>query len=258
MADFFDQICKVILESDSRKPGTVSSDAVTAQFFQDFPKKNIPEKVPVVKSVPERPLPAEPVATARTEKVSVEADTLEKLCAILGDCRRCPLCEQRNNIVFGEGNPHAKLMFIGEGPGFDEDKQGRPFVGRAGELLNKMIRAMQFTREEVYIANIVKCRPPHNRVPMPDEVEKCLPFLKKQIDIIRPEVIVLLGSTAAKNLLNITTGISALRGRWTSFENIPVMPTFHPAYLLRNESAKKDAWQDLQKVMARFGKYHKA
>ena len=115
MADFFDQICKVILESDSRKPGTVSSDSVTAQFFRDFTKKNIPETVPVVKSVPERPLPAEPVATARTEKVSVEADTLEKLQNALGDCRRCQLCEQRNNIVFGEGNPHAQLMFIGEG-----------------------------------------------------------------------------------------------------------------------------------------------
>jgi DNA polymerase len=145
-------------------------------------------------------------------------------------------------------------MFIGEGPGYDEDMQGRPFVGKAGQLLDKMIAAMQFTRAEVYIANIVKCRPDGNRNPMPDEIAKCIPFLHKQIEIIRPEAIVCLGATAAKALLNTDNGISRLRGKWCSYQNIPVMPTFHPAFLLRQESAKREAWQDLKLVMARFGK----
>ena len=172
-------------------------------------------------------------------------------------CRNCPLAATRNNVVFGEGNPDARLMFIGEGPGFDEDRLGRPFVGKAGQLLDKMISAMQFTREEVYIANIVKCRPPDNRVPTPEEAACCIGYLHRQIELIRPEVIVLLGATAVKFLLNTTSGISKMRGRWLSYENIPVMPTFHPAFLLRQESAKREAWQDLQQVMARFGKYHK-
>ena len=160
-------------------------------------------------------------------------------------------------MVFGKGNPHARLMFIGEGPGFEEDQSGIPFVGKAGQLLDKMIAAMQFSSDEVYIANVVKCRPPGNRTPMPEEIEKCVPFLKQQIDIIRPEVIVALGAVTARTLLNTATGISRLRGKWCSYENIPVMPTFHPAFLLRQESAKKEAWQDLQLVMARFGKVHK-
>ena len=147
-------------------------------------------------------------------------------------------------------------MFIGEGPGFEEDRSGRPFVGRAGQLLDKMITAMQFSRAEVYICNVVKCRPPHNRSPMPEEAECCIGYLREQIRLIQPEVIVLLGATAARFLLNTDSGITALRGRWFEYENIPVMPTFHPAYLLRNESSKREAWMDLQQVMARFGKYH--
>ena len=182
--------------------------------------------------------------------------SLEELAAAVKRCSRCPLGATRTNPVPGEGNPNARLMFIGEGPGFDEDMQGRPFVGKAGLLLDKMITAMQFTREEVYIANIVKCRPPDNRVPSPEEAQCCIGYLKRQIELVRPEVIVLLGATAVKYLLNITNGISKMRGRWLSYENIPVMATFHPAFLLRQESAKRETWNDLQQVMARFGKYH--
>jgi DNA polymerase len=151
----------------------------------------------------------------------------------LGDCRRCKLCETRKNIVFGVGNPRALLMFVGEGPGADEDAQGEPFVGRAGQKLNDMIRAIGLAREDVYIANVVKCRPPGNRDPQPDEVATCSPFLFRQIEAIAPKVLVALGSPAAKTLLSTKVGITALRGTWGVFHGIPVMPTFHPAYLLR-------------------------
>ena len=176
-------------------------------------------------------------------------------------CTRCPLCESRTNTVFGEGNPEAKLMFIGEGPGVQEDRQGRPFVGRAGEMLNKQIAAMGLTRDEVYIANVVKCRPPGNRTPTPAEVETCWDYLHRQIDIIRPRVIVTLGGPATKQILNTTTGITALRGAWHEFEGlapggpvIPVMPTFHPAYLLRayTPENRRYVWSDLQKAMSRL------
>ena len=183
--------------------------------------------------------------------------TLEQLYQEALVCRKCPLCEARTNMVFGEGDPHARLMFIGEGPGFEEDRSGRPFVGKAGQLLDKMILAMQFTREEVYICNIVKCRPPGNRAPMPEEAAACLQYLEQQIKLVSPEAIVLLGATAAHYLLNKTEGITRLRGKWLEYNGIPVMPTFHPAFLLRQESAKREAWLDLQQVMAKFNKFHK-
>jgi DNA polymerase len=170
----------------------------------------------------------------------------------LGDCTRCGLCEGRTHIVFGDGSPHARLMFVGEGPGYNEDQQARPFVGKAGQLLDKMVGAMGFARDEVYIANVVKCRPPDNRDPAPDEVVACSPFLHKQIDAIQPEVIVTLGRFAAHNLLGVDTPISRMRGEWHDFKGIPVMPTWHPAYLLRNESEKRNAWTDLQAVMKRM------
>ena len=168
----------------------------------------------------------------------------------IGDCRRCKLCEARNTIVFGTGSAAARLMFIGEGPGADEDRQGLPFVGRAGQLLNNIIKAMGFAREEVYIANVVKCRPPDNRTPQPDEVAACTPFLFKQIEIIRPRVIVALGSPAAQALLGTSAGITRIRGTFREFNGIRVMPTFHPAYLLRNPAAKREVWDDMQQVMA--------
>lgn len=181
--------------------------------------------------------------------------TLDELQRLVSNCRGCQLCQSRTNTVFGEGNPKASLMFIGEGPGRDEDLQGRPFVGRAGQLLDKMIAAMGFQRQDVYIGNIVKCRPPNNRTPMPEEAAACLNYIKWQVYLIRPKVIVLLGATAAHALLNDTRGIMRLRGNWLSYEGIPVMPTYHPAFLLRQEQAKRDCWNDLQQVMAKLSQY---
>jgi DNA polymerase len=171
-------------------------------------------------------------------------------------CRKCALCQRRNKVVFGQGSQDADLMFIGEGPGRDEDIQGIPFVGEAGQLLTKMINAMQFSRSDVYISNIVKCRPPNNRNPEEDEAVKCIPILKRQIELIKPQVIVLLGAVPLKYMLG-KTGITRLRGHWFSYNGIKVMPTFHPAYLLRSPAAKKDVWVDLQKVMHIFNKTYK-
>jgi uracil-DNA glycosylase family 4 len=179
-------------------------------------------------------------------------DKLEHVLKEMGDCRRCKLCAGRTNIVFGVGNESASLVFVGEGPGAEEDKQGEPFVGRAGQLLTKMIVAMGLMREEVYICNVVKCRPPDNRDPEPDEIDACEPFLKKQLAIIKPKIIVGLGRYACQTLLKTTTPMSKLRGIWTEYDGILFMPTFHPAYLLRNPPAKKEVWQDLQAVMAKL------
>lgn len=175
-------------------------------------------------------------------------ESLEAIRADIGDCRRCRLCEQRKTIVFGEGNPSARLVFVGEGPGADEDASGRPFVGRAGQLLNKIIEAIGMTREEVYIANIVKCRPPLNRAPEPDEVETCEPFLWRQLAFIRPEVIVALGSPAFHCLARTKDSITRARGSWRDWNGIKVMPTFHPAFLLRSPDKKREVWEDMKKV----------
>jgi uracil-DNA glycosylase family 4 len=172
----------------------------------------------------------------------------------LGECTRCKLARGRTNLVFGVGNPQAELMFVGEGPGADEDRQGEPFVGRAGQLLTKMIQAMGYRREEVYIANVVKCRPPENRNPEPDEMDACKPFLEGQVAAVRPRVIVALGKIAVHALLQETTAISRLRGRWFAYQGVKLMPTFHPAYLLRSPDEKKKAWEDLQLVMKELGK----
>jgi DNA polymerase len=170
-------------------------------------------------------------------------------------CSRCVLSKARKNVVFADGDPDARLMFIGEGPGQEEDRQGLPFVGAAGQKLNEMIAAMGLKREQVYIANVVKCRPPGNRVPTPIEMATCGPYLKRQIEIVRPEAIVLLGNTAAKALLVDPVGITQLRGHWQDLWGIPVMPTFHPAYLVRQYSRENRlrVWSDLQAVMARLG-----
>jgi len=172
----------------------------------------------------------------------------------LGDCTRCPLHKQgRKQIVFGVGNPNAELMFIGEAPGADEDQQGEPFVGRAGQLLNNMIKAMGIQREDVYIANIIKCRPPGNRTPEREECETCSPFLMRQIAAIRPKVIVALGAVAAKTLLAINAPMSELRGRWFDFRGTKLAVTYHPAFLLRDPRQKKETWKDLQMVMKDLG-----
>ena len=186
-----------------------------------------------------------------------EGDSLERIRADIGDCRRCRLCEGRTHIVFGSGNPQARLVFVGEGPGEEEDLQGLPFVGRAGQLLTQMINntaakeGMNVRREDVYICNVVKCRPPKNRTPEPDEMEICGQFLFRQLGVIRPRAICALGATAAKALLGTREGITKLRGRWHMWRDIPVMPTYHPSYLLRpyNQNAKREAWEDLKKVL---------
>ena len=180
--------------------------------------------------------------------------TLDEIKRELGDCQRCKLCSGRKNIVYGVGNPRAQLVFVGEGPGADEDTQGIPFVGKAGQLLTKMIEAMGFSRDEVYICNVVKCRPPDNRNPELDEVATCEPFLHAQLAAIQPKAIVTLGKIASQTLLRDDTAITRMRGAWREYLGIPVMPTFHPAYLLRNEAEKKNAWADLKKVMTLFGK----
>jgi DNA polymerase len=183
----------------------------------------------------------------------IENDTLLKIREDLGDCKRCKLHKTRHSIVFGDGNPKAQLVFVGEGPGADEDEQGLPFVGRAGKLLTQMIEAMGLQRKDVYICNVVKCRPPQNRQPEKDEVAECSPFLLRQIDTIAPKVIVCLGATAAKTILNTERGISQFRGEWLEFRGRKLMVTYHPAYLLRNPAAKSDVWKDLQKVMSELG-----
>ena len=176
--------------------------------------------------------------------------SLQDIRETIGDCKRCKLCEKRTHIVFGVGDPHASLMFVGEGPGRDEDLQGEPFVGRAGQLLTKMIEAMGMKRSDVYIANIVKCRPPDNRYPEPEEVATCYPFLLQQIAAIRPRILVSLGNLATQTLLKTKTGITTLHGTFHDFEGTKLMPTYHPAFLLRNPPMKKPCWEDLQKVMA--------
>jgi DNA polymerase len=178
------------------------------------------------------------------------AGTLDELRARIGDCRLCKLCSGRTNLVFGVGDPQARLMFVGEGPGRDEDLQGEPFVGRAGQLLNDIItKGMGLKRQDVYIANVVKCRPPDNRNPEPDEVAACEPFLKEQIDLIKPEIIVGLGKFAVQTLLQTKSPITKLRGNWHRYHGIKLMPTFHPAYLLRNPADKKLVWEDIKKVI---------
>ncbi|HEV2280748.1 MAG TPA: uracil-DNA glycosylase [Acidobacteriaceae bacterium] len=196
-----------------------------------------------------------PVIEASSQAVAPK-DKVAALAAIqedLGACTRCALHKGRNKLVFGDGDPNARLMFVGEGPGADEDAQGLPFVGRAGQLLNNMIAAMGLRREDVYIANIVKCRPPQNRVPEPDEAYTCSPFLFRQIDVIRPEVIVALGATAATYLLGGKSPLSALRGRVHQARGAKLIVTYHPAYLLRDPRQKKEAWADLQLAMAELG-----
>jgi DNA polymerase len=191
--------------------------------------------------------PAAPAADPGAETAG--AARLEAVRQELGDCQRCKLAPTRTSLVFGVGSPDAALMFVGEGPGADEDRLGEPFVGAAGQLLDKMIAAMGLRREEVYICNIVKCRPPRNRDPEPDEVAACKPFLHQQIAAIRPRLIVALGKPAAQCLLQSTAPIGALRGRWHDFDGIPLMPTYHPAALLRNEGYKRPTWEDLKLVM---------
>ena len=217
-----------------------------------------PETLAALKAAADsRPAPP-PSSAEDTPRDALPVDRLPSLEAIaerIAQCRACDLHKNRNKVVPGEGNPdRPDIMFVGEGPGADEDRQGRPFVGRAGQLLTKMIEAMGYRREEVFIANIVKCRPPGNRQPKPDEMRACLPYLERQIDLIRPKVIIALGATALRGLLGRTGGIMRLRGLWQEYRGIPLMPTFHPAYLLRDPSKKRLVWNDLKLVLEKLGR----
>lgn len=189
---------------------------------------------------------------ADTAPIARGEESLEAIEAELTDCQRCKLSQERQHLVFGVGNRRAALMFIGEAPGADEDREGVPFVGKAGQLLTRIINAMGLQRDDVYICNIVKCRPPQNRDPLPDEIGRCEPFLRRQIAAVQPRVIVALGKFAAQTLLASEEPISRLRGRFTQYHDTPLMPTFHPAYLLRNPEKKREVWNDMQAVMSRF------
>jgi uracil-DNA glycosylase len=192
-------------------------------------------------------------APATTKVVGEDSEAkslLEELQAIAVVCVKCKLAKFRTQVVYGVGSPNADLMFIGEAPGRDEDLKGEPFVGRAGQLLTDIIKAMKLTRDDVYIANVIKCRPPENRNPEPDELESCRPYIRRQVEIIQPKVIVTLGRFALQSLTDKAYGISSARGNWLDYDGVKVMPTYHPAYLLRTPSAKKEVWADMKKVMA--------
>ena len=227
----------------SKSSASASSAPSTAAAPRRLPQTPVASRIDVVVPGPSLFESAERVV----------GDTLERICSDLGDCTRCKLHKRRNKIVFGVGNPHAELVFVGEGPGHDEDVQGIPFVGRAGQLLTQMIEAMGLKRDDVYIANVVKCRPPENRTPEKDEISTCLPFLMRQLAAIDPKVIVCLGSVATQALLSTNKSISGFRGQWFDFRGARLMATYHPAYLLRNPHAKPDVWADLKKVMAVLG-----
>jgi DNA polymerase len=226
---------------------TTKADEPPKTLYQaDMPKK------PVRKPSPEPPAPRETlfgdITPADDLSLGHPGETFDDIRADIGDCVRCPLHQGRNKIVHTEGNPTSRLMFVGEAPGADEDASGRPFVGRAGQLLNKIIEAIGMKREDVLIGNVNRCRPPANRQPTTEEARTCKPFLLREINIARPDVIVVLGNTAMKNLLDTKEGITRLRGEFQDYKGMKVMPTFHPAYLLRDPSKKREVWADMKKV----------
>lgn len=240
----------------------MTHDELRAQlrYYRDLGVKHLYRREAAAAPEPPPPaplLPPAPVMTGTLPPLAPDNDTLFRILEDLGDCRRCRLAEGRNKIVFGAGNEQARLVFVGEGPGADEDEQGLPFVGRAGQLLTQMIEGtakkegLNLLRSDVYICNVVKCRPPGNRTPEPDEMEICGQFLFRQLMTIRPKVICALGGTASRALLGAKEGVTKLRGNWHQWRDIPVMVTYHPSYLLRpyNQNAKREAWEDLKKVL---------
>jgi uracil-DNA glycosylase family 4 len=232
----------------SAAPATAPASAAT---------KPAPVAKPPVASAPPVVARPSPAPVARVEPVSATSgpDSLEQIATQIATCRACGLCETRRSTVPGEGNPQPELLFVGEGPGADEDATGRPFVGAAGQLLTKMIVAMGFKREDVFIANIIKCRPPGNRTPEPAEVTACMGYLRRQIALLKPKVICALGNTPLRALMgDDSLGITRMRGQKLQFAGITMIPTFHPSYLLRNEEAKKPCWEDLKLVLKELGR----
>ncbi len=238
---------------------TTAADAPSPRHSPESPADTRQPRPADALAPPAASLDASPdivVPPARVEESALAAvHTLTALRAEIGDCQRCRLCEKRKTLVFGAGNPHAEIVFIGEGPGYEEDRQGEPFVGRAGQLLTQIItKGMKMQRSEVYIANVVKCRPPENRNPEPDEIMACEPFLVRQLALIRPKIIIALGKFAAQTLLKDPTPITRLRGQWQSYHGIKLMPTLHPAYLLRNPKDKRLVWEDIKAVLREIGR----
>lgn len=241
--------------SIAAEPGLDQPQNLGAPGLPDLETWESPSQIPTSQeqAIPPRKPISAPPAVAAVIQPADRAAALRAIQEEIGDCTRCALHKGRNKLVFADGSPNARLMFVGEGPGADEDAQGLPFVGRAGQLLNNMIVAMGLTREEVYIANVVKCRPPSNRTPEPDEANTCSPFLFRQIDVVRPEVLVALGATAATYLLGQRQPLAALRGRVHPWRNTKLIVTYHPAFLLRDPRQKKEAWADLQIAMRELG-----
>jgi DNA polymerase len=253
------------MDADTRKQLLARVNYYRDMGIFDFYRREVPEgllsemaktaRPAAAQATQPAPPPVPPVANSLPviHDMQDKGAALKAIRADIGDCTRCRLHKGRNKLVFGVGNVNADIMFVGEGPGADEDAQGEPFVGRAGQLLNNMISAMGIRREDVYIANVVKCRPPGNRTPEKDECDTCSPFLMRQIEVIKPKVIVALGAVAAKNLLGVNDSMANLRGRWYDFKGTRLAVTYHPAYLLRDPRQKKETWKDLQMVMKHLG-----
>lgn len=235
---------ETIAALEQMKRDGITHVEVSRETLEQLGKPVVVAAAPAALVVRER---APETGAATTEMARIEARA--KVCTKCSELSRC-----RHSVVFGVGSVSAEIMFIGEAPGADEDEQGIPFVGRAGQLLTKIISAMGLTREEVYITNIIKCRPPQNRTPFPEEVTNCLPYVLSQIELIQPKVIIALGATALKALLDVQLGITKMRGHWYTFRDIPIMPTFHPAYLLRNPAAKREVWDDMKAVLDKLGR----
>ncbi len=259
------EVSRAILDelvvSSTRTSGSPATAAAVAQHAASIPAEQNAEK-PSVVSGASSTLPPATTATSpmadkgKDMKDEMRAAKLAAIAAAVRSCTLCPLHADRTNGVPGQGNPNPDILFVGEAPGADEDAQGLAFVGRAGQLLTKMIEAMGFTREDVFIANVNKCRPPANRKPLREEMDACLPYLRQQVKILQPKVIVAMGATAVEGLVpeSVSQKISDLRGHWLTFEGIPLMPTYHPAYLLRNSAMKKPVWADLQEVLRKLGR----
>jgi DNA polymerase len=235
------------------------------RYLEELKESGVDELPRAAASRGEKPVPQQeaagsaaayvpPAPIAEPQTVPTTDETLDDIRRDLGECVRCQLGTQRTNLVFGVGNPRARLVFIGEAPGRDEDQRGEPFVGEAGQLLTKIIQAMGFSRDDVYICNVLKCRPPGNRNPHHDEIVQCAPFMLRQVRAINPEAVVALGTFAAQNLLATKEPISALRGRFHDYHGIPLMPTFHPAFLVRYPERKREVWEDMKQVMGLLGK----
>ena len=235
--------------AEESEPATIAAEQTTPVITTAETASTLEEQA----IAPRKPISAPPLVTTAALDAADKTAALQLIRDDLGDCTRCALHKGRNKIVFADGDPNARLMFVGEGPGADEDAQGLPFVGRAGQLLNNMIAAMGLKREQVYIANVVKCRPPGNRTPEPDEANTCSPFLFRQIDVVRPQVLVALGATAATYLLGHRQPLAGLRGRVHAFRGMQLIVTYHPAFLLRDPRQKKEAWADLQIAMKELG-----